>query len=473
MTTDLIPGVRSSRVVCVPRFAAIAAWAAFGCGGGKDTTAPFSMPSITLRLSTSAVSIWQGESQTVNVAIDRTNFTGSVTLDVSGAGEGLTITPAASSITGDDVMLTVAAATTLAPGTYTITITGSSSATASHAISLPVTVTLPCVLHEPVGYSPPAPFVAPTGATCKASDAATLQNCVTRLQQGLTDKVELTALITCSGTNACLIDLVNIHRPVTVFGTAGSGAGFRRIDSYTYSIVNMFNASKVTLANLVFDEGRDSSCVDCAMTINIQGASDLLLERLTLLRSKSNAIAVNGARNLVIRNSWIESAGEFGIWSGINQSSNVLVENNSFTDVQSNAMFWSFTDSTTIRRNTFRHNHRVALFNACGGLCPGGQLDILVNNHFLIESNRILDGVIDLNNATGQVSGIEMDRELQNVTIRNNDIANNRAAGIGMNPGVSQPGKIVITGNNLFGNGVPFAGLENRPIEISSNCTQP
>ena len=453
--------------------AAAVGLSAWGCGGGGDSTAPESTGAISITLSTPALSVWQGQSQTLNLGIARTNFAGAVTLTISGAPPGLTVTAAATNVTGDATTLTVAAGVTTAPGTYTITITASSAGIATHAVSFTVTVTVPCTLHEPVGYSPPLPFVPPTGATCKASDAATLRDCVTRLRQGTSDMLEVTTLITCSGPDACLIDLVDINRHLVIFGTPGASAGFRRIDSYAYPIVNLFHASKVTIANLIFDEGPDGACDACASTIGIHDASDLLLDRLTLLHGKSHAIAIIAARNLIIRNSLIEDAGVFGIWSGISQSSNVLVENNSFKDVQSNAMFWSFTDSTTIRRNTFRHNHRVALFNECDGLCPGGQLDILISNHLLIGSNRILDGVIDLNNATGQVGGIEMDRSLHDVTIRNNEIANNRGVGISVNPEASDLANIVITGNNLFGNGVPLSGFENRPIEVSNNCLSP
>ena len=89
----------------------------------------------------------------------------------------------------------------------------------------------------------------------------------------------------------------------------------------------------------------------------------------------------------------IQGAGVFGIWSGSDQSSlssNVSITNNLIQDVQSNGIFLSFTENTTVKGNTLKHNHHVALFDLCNGLCPGGQIAMSDNTSLQIYSNEII-----------------------------------------------------------------------------------
>jgi hypothetical protein len=103
--------------------------------------------------------------------------------------------------------------------------------------------------------------------------------------------------------------------------------------------------------------------------------------------------------------------------------------------------------------NTLNHNHHVALFDNCGGLCPGGQIDMLNNTSLLIYSNQINNGKIDLNNATGQTDGIEIANQNTDVTITNNIIANNLGWGVGVDPGATGT-NFIISGNKIYNNGI-------------------
>jgi len=293
-------------------------------------------------------------------------------------------------------------------------------------------------------------------------------------------------MVNCSGNGTCLVDLSNVHGPVTFFGEPGMNAGFLRTDTYTYPILSISGASDLTIANLTLDEGPDdpactpvqvngSYTYPCRSTIEIDHSSNIQFEQLSMLHSKDHAIAFSATQGITIKDSQIEDAGVFGIWSGSNPSSlstNVWITNNLIQDVKSNGIFLSFTQNANIGGNTLKHNHHVALFNSCNGLCPGGQIDMLDNSSLQIYSNQILDGQIDLNNATGQTDGIEIADPNQDVRITNNEIANNLGAGIGADPGTIGT-NFQITGNKIYNNGSALYGLTGTGIEELGDCFTP
>ncbi|MGA9980351.1 MAG: right-handed parallel beta-helix repeat-containing protein [Candidatus Sulfotelmatobacter sp.] len=195
-------------------------------------------------------------------------------------------------------------------------------------------------------------------------------------------------------------------------------------------------------------------------------------QKLDVLSSKMNGIAVSGTQGVTIQDSTIQAAGVFGIWTGSDQSSvssNVSITNNLIQNVESNGIYLSFTQNTTIRGKTLQHNHHVALFDECNGLCPGGQIDMLNNSSLQIYSNQILNGQIDLNNAAGQTDGIEIANQNTNVTITNNEITNNLAWGVGADPGTTGT-NFLITGNNISNNGINLYGLSGTGIQESGDC---
>jgi hypothetical protein len=341
----------------------------------------------------------------------------------------------------------------------------------------------PCTLNGTIGYVAPSPYVPPSGSTCDVSDLTTLTNCVAAVRSGGIANVRFTAMINCSGSGTCLVDLTNVHGPVAFFGAPGITAGFLRTDSYTYPILNVSGVSDLTIANLTFDEGPDdpactpvkvngSYTYPCQSTVSIDHSSNIALMQLSIQHSKDHAIAFSATNGITIQDSQIEAAGVFGIWSGSDQSSlssNVSITNNLIQDVQSNGIFLSFTQNTMVKGNTLKHNHHVALFDECNGLCPGGQIDMLDNTSLQIYSNQIIDGQIDLNNATGQTDGIEIADPNENVTITNNEIANNLGAGIAADPGTTGM-NFQITGNKIYNNGTNVYGLSGTGIQELGDC---
>ena len=381
---------------------------------------------------------------------------------------------------GADAALYTAPAT--APNPASVSVTADCVADSSKSGSLLATIQS-CALNGTIGYVAPPAYVPPSGSTCDVSDLSTLATCVAALHSGATANVRFTATINCSGNGTCLVDLTNVHGPVTLFGAPGVNAGFLRTDSYTYPIVNISGASDITIANLTFDEGPDdpactpvqvngSYTYPCRSTLEIDHSSNILLKQMSILHSKDHAIAFSATQGITIRDSQIDDAGVFGIWSGFNQSllsNNVSITNNLIQNVKSNGIFLSFTQNTNISGNTLQHNHHVALFNSCNGLCPGGQIDMLDNSSLQIYSNQIINGQIDLNNATGQTDGIEIADPNQNVRITNNIIANNLGAGLGADPGTTGT-NFQITGNKIYNNGTNVYGLSGTGIQESGDC---
>ena len=125
---------------------------------------------------------------------------------------------------------------------------------------------------------------------------------------GAAASVRFTSMVNCSGNNTCLVDLTNVHGPVTFFGAPGITAGFLRTDTYTYPLLQLNSTSNVTIANLTFDEGPDDpACTPyqvngpdyaypCRSTISIVSSSNILLEQVSVLHSKNHGIESSGTR---------------------------------------------------------------------------------------------------------------------------------------------------------------------------------
>ena len=373
-------------------------------------------------------------------------------------------------------------APTTPPSPASVNITAQCVADPSKSANL-VEAIQSCTLNGTIGYVPPMAYVPPSGPTCDVSDVSTLTSCVAGVRSGSATNVRFTAMVNCSGNDTCLVDLTNVHGPITFFGAAGVTAGFLRTDTYTYPILNLNGASDLTFANLTFDEGPDdpactpyqmngSEIYPCRSTIEIDASSNIVFEQVSILHSKDHAIAFAATQGITIQDSQIQDAGVFGIWTDRNpsiSSSNISITNNLIKDVKSNGIFLSYAQNTTIKGNTLQHNHHVALFDVCGGLCPGGQIDMLNNTSLQIYSNQIIDGQIDLNNATGQTDGIEIANQNTDVTITNNIIANNLGWGVGADPGATGT-NFVITGNKIYNNGVNLYGLAGTGIQELGDC---
>jgi len=458
---------------------------ACGCGGGSSgSTPPAQSVAVTVATDPPGMSSVNpaGQVQLAATVTSVGNPDTNVNWAVNGVPNGNS-TLGTIAATGTDTALYTAPVT--APTPASVTITATSVADSSSSANF-VEAVQSCKLNGTVGYVAPAPYVPPSGSTCNVSDVSTLNACLAEVRGGTTAQVQFTSMVNCSGDNTCLVDLTNVSGPVTFFGAPGTTAGFLRTDTYTYSLLNLNGATQITFANLTFDDGPpDPACTPylmngseiypCQPTISVGNSSSIVFEQVSVLHSKMNGIAFAGSQGITIQDSLVQDAGVFGIWSGSDQStisSNVSITNNLIENSESNGIFLSFTENTTLKRNTLQHNQYVALFQVCGGGCAGGQIDMLNNSSLQIYSNEIIDGQIDLNNATGQTWGIEIDNQNTNVLIMNNEITNNVGAGIGADGGASGT-NFLITGNNIYNNGTNLFDLPSNGIQESGDCFTP
>ena len=94
-------------------------------------------PGFSLSVSPTSRSIKPGQSTSYSISITRTGgFTGAVAFSLSGAPLGVTGTFSPSSTTGSSSTLSLTTAKSTAPGTYTLTITGSATGLPNYAVAV-------------------------------------------------------------------------------------------------------------------------------------------------------------------------------------------------------------------------------------------------------------------------------------------------------------------------------------------------
>jgi hypothetical protein len=113
--------------------------------GLADRTATFTLTitassSYTITPAASTLSIAQNGSASVSIGISRSNFTGSVSLAVSGLPSGATASFSVNPVSGDASVLTINAGTA-ATGNYPLTITGTASGTSDRTATVTLAVT--------------------------------------------------------------------------------------------------------------------------------------------------------------------------------------------------------------------------------------------------------------------------------------------------------------------------------------------
>ncbi len=114
------------------------------CGGGSDTPTNPIPKGFAVSLSANSLSVQQGASGSITATIARTgDFTGTVNLSVEGLPTGITASFSPSAITSSttSTTLSVAAASSVAPGPYTFTIRGQATGLTDQTATVSVTVT--------------------------------------------------------------------------------------------------------------------------------------------------------------------------------------------------------------------------------------------------------------------------------------------------------------------------------------------
>jgi len=113
-----------------------------GCGESNTVAEP---PSIALLLSTTELTLQQGEDGTVMVGIARSSgFSNTVTFAVTGAPDGLITSFSPASLENDAAtsQLTITASAAVPPGTYPLTLHATARGAAEQTATITVTVTM-------------------------------------------------------------------------------------------------------------------------------------------------------------------------------------------------------------------------------------------------------------------------------------------------------------------------------------------
>lgn len=190
--------------------------------GVSDKTVAFTLtvtaaPAIALSLNPTSLSLDQGASGTSAVTINRTNFTGNVTLTLEGAPQGVTGSFNPAPATGTSSTLTVQVGAAVAPGTYSLTVRGTGSGVTDATAPLSLTVTSPASFE--ITTLTPDPITVVQGASGNVTVTLTRNNFAGAVTLSLEGNLDgITSSFTPAaptGTSSTLA--------LTVAGTAATG----------------------------------------------------------------------------------------------------------------------------------------------------------------------------------------------------------------------------------------------------------
>ncbi len=227
-------------------------------------------------------------------------------------------------------------------------------------------------------------------------------------------------------------------------------------------VENWFLDDDVTVAGCSFDE-------HCPRMVYVRNSKDITLDNVAVSNGKDYSVYIDGVEGFTFQNSTVLNAGVLGLYVGHadNFSSEVVIENSLFVDVETNAVaLLGVGGGTTnvVRNNTFLRNHRHGHWEVeprfGTGTTGGGQIYIARADNVLVEGNTILDGYCDncyisSGSRTG-IHGIELGEpgqfSISNIEIRDNIIGNHDAGAIYLNQGSSVNSTVRISNNILHNN---------------------
>jgi len=141
-TTSATITVNVANTVAAGTYTATVRASATGVGAATATytLTVTALPNYALSATPAAVSVGQGGSGTTTIAIQRTNFTGPVTLTLDGPPAGITGSFNPTPATADQSVLTINVASTVATGNYNLTVKGSATGPGDKTTTVAVTV---------------------------------------------------------------------------------------------------------------------------------------------------------------------------------------------------------------------------------------------------------------------------------------------------------------------------------------------
>lgn len=115
--------------------------AAAGCGD-KIQTSPADSPPYSITLTPSSLGVIRGRTSRINIDVDRTGFSGTITLRIEELPSGVTATVEPATLNGGvtQSVLTLTASTTATIGSYVATLRGESPGTTTFVQGVAITV---------------------------------------------------------------------------------------------------------------------------------------------------------------------------------------------------------------------------------------------------------------------------------------------------------------------------------------------
>jgi hypothetical protein len=318
-----------------------------------------------------------------------------------------------------------------------------------------------------------SPIVRDKINTCEVTTLETLRDCVANasLYGGLDVKSDLSCSDdSCCHQNGALLTL----RGVSDFTIHGNSHLIKRESGQRQcGLLEVRDSENIVVENWYLDD--DISVPGCRVGDNcprmvyVRDSGNITLDNVNVSNGKDYNVYIDGVEGFTFQNSSITNAGILGLYvgHGDNLSSEVVIEDSLFVDIETNAIALLGVGGNTtnvVRNNTFLRNHRHGHWDVAPkfgtGTTGGGQVYIARASNVLVEGNTILDGYCDNcyvsgGNRTG-IHGIELGEpnraSLSNIEIRDNTIGNHDGSGIYLNEGNSIDSSIRISNNVLFNN---------------------
>jgi uncharacterized membrane protein len=283
-TTQAVLTVTVTNSVAAGSYTATIRASAAGIGAATTTFVLTVTAQAAYTLTATAASAVPGASGTSTIAIQRTNFTGPVTLTLENPPAGITGTFNPTPANGDQSVLTINVAPTVAPGTYNLTVKGAATGPGEKTTTVALTVTA-------------APTytlsVTPTTLPINAGDngQATVNIARANFDGTVTLSLDappagITATFNPAGvTGPTAIATINVaanvapgNHPVTIKGTAAGTADKTTILTVTVAAAGTFTISAAPTALTIAPGANLSSTITIART-NL--TSDVVLSLVT------------------------------------------------------------------------------------------------------------------------------------------------------------------------------------------------
>jgi len=163
-TTQAVVTVTVANSVAAGTYTATIRASAAGIGAATTTFALTVTAQGTYTLTATAASAVQGASGTSTIAIQRTNFTGPVTLTLENPPAGITGSFNPTPATGDQSVLTINVASTVAPGPYNLTVKGAATGPGDKTTTVALTVTAAPTSNYTLSVTPTTLNINPGGS---------------------------------------------------------------------------------------------------------------------------------------------------------------------------------------------------------------------------------------------------------------------------------------------------------------------